>query len=116
MYKYKAKVERIVVGDTFDIIIDLGFKITTHQRIRLQCLDSPEIYNVKKNTEEYKKGMAAQEFAQQGLEANNFEVTIVPEKDTRIFSRYIAIVWLSENYVSLNKELVDKDFAKAVHY
>jgi micrococcal nuclease len=32
MYHYKAKVERVVDGDTIDVVIDLGFKITTNQR------------------------------------------------------------------------------------
>ena len=62
MYHYKAKVENIVDGDTMDVVIDLGFKVTTFQRIRLAKIDTPETYSVKKNSEEYKKGMAAKEY------------------------------------------------------
>lgn len=116
MYKYKAKIERVVDGDTFDIVVDLGFKITTHQRIRLQGIDTPETYNVKKDSEEYKKGMAAKNFALERIEANNFEAVIETLKDTGKFGRYIATVWLADSQISLNDELVQKGYARVVHY
>ena len=56
MYQYKAEVVRIVDGDTIDVVIDLGFKITTNQRIRFARINTPETYTVKKNSEEYQKG------------------------------------------------------------
>ncbi len=42
MYKYKAEVYNVVDGDTVDVIVDLGFKIYTKQRIRLAGIDTPE--------------------------------------------------------------------------
>ncbi len=42
MYEYKAKVHRIIDGDTVDVTIDLGFEMTTKQRIRLYGIDTPE--------------------------------------------------------------------------
>lgn len=35
MYKYKAKVLKVIDGDTVDLLIDLGFGISYKQRIRL---------------------------------------------------------------------------------
>ncbi|SVD94525.1 uncharacterized protein METZ01_LOCUS447379, partial [marine metagenome] len=35
MYNYKAKLLRVVDGDTVDAEIDLGFKIFIKERIRL---------------------------------------------------------------------------------
>lgn len=116
MYKYRAKIDRIVDGDTFDIVVDLGFKISTHQRIRLQGINTPETYSVKKDSEEYKKGMEAKNFAVKRVEANNFEALIETEKHTGKYGRYIATVWLDDNPISLNDELVDKGFAKVAHY
>lgn len=116
MYKYKAKIDRIVDGDTMDVIIDLGFKVTTHQRIRLQGINTPETYSVKKNSEEYKKGMAAKNFAVQRIEENNFEALVETEKDTGKYGRYIATVWLADNTTSLNDELVEKGFAEVANY
>ena len=43
MYQYKAKITRIIDGDTVDCDIDLGFKvILAKQRIRLYGIDTPE--------------------------------------------------------------------------
>ena len=43
MYIYRAKCVRVVDGDTVDLIIDLGFRMTTYQRIRLLGVDTPEL-------------------------------------------------------------------------
>lgn len=42
MYTYKAQVLNVVDGDTIDVIIDLGFKLTMQQRLRLARVDTPE--------------------------------------------------------------------------
>ena len=42
MFTYRAKVYNVVDGDTIDVEIDLGFKIYTRQRIRLNRIDTPE--------------------------------------------------------------------------
>lgn len=39
---YPAKIRRVIDGDTIDLVIDLGFRITTVQRIRLIDVDTPE--------------------------------------------------------------------------
>ncbi|MBT3382670.1 MAG: hypothetical protein HN778_06450 [Prolixibacteraceae bacterium] len=116
MYKYKATIERIVDGDTIDVVIDLGFKITTNQRIRLKGINTPETYNVKKNSEEYKKGMEAKNFVVKRIEDNNNEVIVETNKDTGKYGRYIGTIWLADNETSLNDELVDKGFAVVANY
>lgn len=35
MHQYRATVDRWVDGDTVDMVVDLGFRMTTHQRFRL---------------------------------------------------------------------------------
>ena len=42
MYQYSATVYNVVDGDTIDVVVDLGFKITTKQRLRLNGIDTPE--------------------------------------------------------------------------
>ena len=42
MYRYNAKVTRVVDGDTVDAEIDLGFDITIKKRIRLAEINAPE--------------------------------------------------------------------------
>lgn len=41
-YARKAKLNRVVDGDTVDLDVDLGYSITTKQRFRLLGIDTPE--------------------------------------------------------------------------
>lgn len=116
MYTYHANVDRVIDGDTIDLVIDLGFKITTFQRIRLRGINTPETYNVKKESEEYKKGMAAKNFVVKRLEENSFKVIVETDKDVGKFGRYIGVIRLADNTVSLNDELVEKGFAVYAEY
>lgn len=43
MYVYRARCTYVVDGDTVDLLIDVGFKMTTHQRIRLVGVDTYEL-------------------------------------------------------------------------
>ncbi|TNF45113.1 MAG: hypothetical protein EP310_02190 [Bacteroidetes bacterium] len=116
MYQYKAKVEKVVDGDTIDVVIDLGFKITTFQRIRMARIDTPETYNVKRDSEEYQDGIVSKQYVEQRLSANNNEIKLETEKVPEKYGRYIGTIWLADSTTSLNDELVEKGLAKYVNY
>ena len=41
-FVYRAELDRVVDGDTFDCILDLGFDVKLHkQRVRLAGIDTP---------------------------------------------------------------------------
>lgn len=42
MYEYKAKLIKVVDGDTVDAMIDCGFSVYRKERIRLLGIDAPE--------------------------------------------------------------------------
>lgn len=42
MYEYKAKVDRVIDGDTVDFIVDLGFHVNIKIRCRLERVNTPE--------------------------------------------------------------------------
>lgn len=42
MYEYKARVDRVIDGDTVDFIVDLGFHVYIKIRGRLLGVDTPE--------------------------------------------------------------------------
>ena len=42
-YQYAAEIKRILDGDTFDMIVDLGFKTYQEIRVRLHDFDCAEI-------------------------------------------------------------------------
>ena len=42
MYTYKAKLVKVVDGDTIDVTIDLGFDVSVKKRVRFQGITAPE--------------------------------------------------------------------------
>ena len=42
MYEYSCTVDRVVDGDTCDVVLDLGFDILYRCRVRLYGIDTPE--------------------------------------------------------------------------
>jgi len=43
MWTYQATVAHVVDGDTFDLIVDVGFHVSVTERFRLARVDTPEI-------------------------------------------------------------------------
>jgi len=59
-FVYRATLDRVVDGDTFDCILDLGFDVKLHkQRVRLHGIDTPE--SRTRDLAEKKLGLAAKE-------------------------------------------------------
>lgn len=114
MYKYKAELDKVVDGDTLDLIIDVGFKMTTNQRIRLAHVDTPETWRVKHTSEEYKKGMEAKRYVEKRLADNQNKMEIETYKATGKYGRYLGVIWLEDSDISLNEELVQRGHAKKV--
>ena len=57
-FVYEAELDRVVDGDTIDVILDLGFNVKLHkQRCRLAGIDTPE--SRTRDLEEKKLGLAA---------------------------------------------------------
>jgi micrococcal nuclease len=116
MYNYTAKLDRVVDGDTMDVVIDMGFKITTNQRIRLAYIDTPETFRQKHDSDEYKAGMAAKEFVIKRLAENQNTFMLDTLKATGKYGRYIGIIKLADSNKTLNDELVETGHAKRVNY
>jgi len=109
MYNYKAKVLRVIDGDTIDILIDLGWKIQIKDRIRFLGVDTPETRT--RDKEEKKRGLEAKKYVIDKIEGK--EIEIHTEKAGK-FGRYLATVYYLEGKkkINLNKELVKKGLGK----
>ena len=66
-YIYKAKLERVVDGDTIDALIDVGFDIWIKKRIRYKGIDTWE--SRTKDLNEKKLGLAAKDRNKELLES-----------------------------------------------
>ena len=66
-YIYKAKLERVIDGDTVDALIDLGFDTWVKKRIRYKGIDTWE--SRTKDLDEKKLGLAAKDRNKELLES-----------------------------------------------
>jgi micrococcal nuclease len=110
VYLYNAEVKKIVDGDTFDVVIDLGFDTLRKGRVRLYGVNTPESRTT--NLEEKKMGLAAKEFTDQWITAAGHKIKIetILDKNEK-YGRILARVW-NETGESLNEAIVKSGLAR----
>ena len=108
MYKYGAKLLRVVDGDTADVMIDLGFDTWVKARLRLKGVDTWE--KRTRNKEEKVKGIAASAFTKEHLERNegNF---IIQSYGKGKYGRVLAEIFIDGEDKSLNQLLIENGHA-----
>jgi micrococcal nuclease len=115
MYEYRAKVKRVVDGDTLDLEVDLGFTVKVDIRARLFGIDAPEMHGVRHDSEEYQKGVAAKDAIEDWLISENPTVIVKSFDGAAIgqgkYGRWLVEVWDSDGggddpEECLNKHLV----------
>jgi micrococcal nuclease len=109
MYQYKAKVIKIIDGDTVDVDIDLGFSVTlAKQRIRLYGIDTPE--SRTRDKEEKVRGLLSKEFVISKSPVGSY-ITLVSHGKGK-FGRILGEIYEADNdLVSINQQLCDKAYA-----
>jgi len=112
MYEYKARVVRVVDGDTLELEIDLGFSVFTRIKARLARVDTPEVYGVKKESAEYQAGQLASNYTKEWINNTNSSVTIKTEK-TGKYGRWLAEVYSSDGR-NLSDDLISDGIAKKI--
>jgi hypothetical protein len=85
-YTYHAWVSRVLDGDTFEAVVDLGFGITTTQTLRLRGVDAPEIVT--------KDGQEAKQFVE-GLLQPGTPVFIKTSRSDK-YDRYLVDVFVAD--------------------
>lgn len=108
-YIYRAKLNRVIDGDTYVLDVDLGFQITAAITVRLRGVNSPEMSDGT-------KGSTARYGAVALLTGR--ELLVETFHDRRSFARWVADVWLQmageKELVSLAERLVLEGFAVKV--
>lgn len=110
VYYYNAEIKKVIDGDTFDIVIDLGFDILRKARVRLYGVNTPE--SRTKNLEEKKMGLAAKEFTDQWLTStgNKVKIETILDKNEK-YGRILAKVW-DQTGKCLNTDIVTSGLAR----
>ena len=95
-YQYYAKLDESKYpqgaydGDTIDLIIDVGFKMTTCQRVRLLGVNTPELRGDSR-----KDGLAWRDMTRQWLKDSQYKSSeewhlVVTTSKSDAFGRYLA--------------------------
>lgn len=109
MYEYKANVTKITDGDTIRVEVKLGFGATLLIKVRVNGIDTPEIFRPRNEAE-----------LQHGREAKKFLEDTILGKTVRIktykmsFDRYVADVFVEDK--NLAEILKEEGFEKKETY
>ena len=104
LFHYKATVERVVDGDTIDVVLDLGFDISYRGRIRFQGINAPE--SRTRDAVEKQAGLAAKRYVEDWINGHEQRVIIQTSLDDRgKFGRILGRI-LNDEGECLNDELV----------
>ena len=107
MYEYKVKeIDRVIDGDTVDLIIDLGFEIFVKKRIRLSGLNAPEVRT--RNKEIKKQGLRSKDYLKVMIYSRK-SLTLLSKKIGK-YGRVIGEIF-DEEGKSLNEMMIDGGFA-----
>ena len=110
MYEYSCTVDRVVDGDTIDVILDLGFDILYRTRVRLYGIDTPE--SRTRDKDEKVRGKLASAFLQEAIDNGSKVIIETKLKDSKgKFGRVLGNVIVDG--ININQQMVDNYLAVA---
>ena len=110
MYEYACKVERVVDGDTVDVVLNLGFDIMYKSRVRLYGIDTPE--SRTRNLDEKARGKMASAFLKNAIDTGEKVVIQTKLKDSRgKFGRVLGNIIVDG--ININQLMIDNYHAAA---
>mgnify|MGYP003677219175 FL=1 len=110
MYEYACKVERVVDGDTVDVVLNLGFDIMYKSRVRLYGIDTPE--SRTRNLDEKARGKMAGAFLKNEIDSGKKVVIQTKLKDSRgKFGRVLGNIIVDG--ININQLMIDNYHAAA---
>jgi len=113
-YIYRAKLERVVDGDTIDALIDVGFDIWVKKRIRYKGIDTWE--SRTRNLDEKKKGLAAKDRNKELLEEISSKPGYFRLKSYGVgkYGRVLGEIFIldsKDNPININETLIKEGHA-----
>ena len=121
MYKYNAKLDRVVDGDTVDALVDLGFDTWKKVRIRMMGMNAPE--SRTRDLEEKARGLAAKERLVEILLLENEGEFILQSHGVGKYGRCLGEIYVENTYndnpnlpeISVNRILINEGHAVEYH-
>ena len=116
-YNFRVtEIKKVVDGDTIDVVIDLGFDIYKHERVRIAGIDTPE--KRTRDLEEKALGIDATNWMKGTLEDTingDEELTIRTELKGGMgkYGRLLGWLYIGDSNFSLNEEMIGEGYAWA---
>ena len=117
MYEYRAKLIKVVDGDTVDVDIDLGFGVwLKDERVRIMGIDTPE----SRTRDQVEKlfGLAAKKRVQELLEKNVVLKTFAAKDGEDMkgkFGRILGDFYIESEGKLLTEVMIDEGHAVPYH-
>ena len=112
MYQYVATVKHIVDGDTVDMLVDLGFNVSTLVRFRLEGINAPEMTGGAREL-----GKAARGHLDALLASAQLGLIRVDSKGRDKYGRWIAQLQYADgasgNIINVSDRMIADGFAIA---
>ena len=114
-YNFRVtEITKVVDGDTIDVVIDLGFDIYKHERVRIAGIDTPE--KRTRDLAEKKLGIDATNWMKATLEDTingEHELTIRTELKGGVgkYGRLLGWLYVGDEEKSLNEQMIDEGYA-----
>ena len=107
MYEYKAKLVRILDGDTIDAKIDLGFDVWVKKRIRFLGINAPETRT--RDLEEKQAGLKAKSRVEALFDASD-GVFVLKSHGVGKYGRVLGEIFIDK--VNINNLLIEEGLAR----
>ena len=109
MQKYKAKLIRVIDGDTIDAEIEVGFDVFVRKRIRLWGINAPETRSTDKD--EVRHGNNALRRLAEILALSSGEFELITHGNGK-YGRCLGEIFVKEHPESVNQVLINEGLAK----
>ena len=111
-YNFRVKqITKVVDGDTFDCILDLGFDVLLEGRVRMLGIDTPE--SRTRDLEEKAYGLLAKDWLYENIKGEEIIVQTVVDNEKGKFGRILGTVLVDG--VDINAKMITEGHATAYH-
>lgn len=113
MHTYKAKIMHVIDGNTFEAVVDLGFKIYKKAVLKIYDIETADIFNPSCEAE-LKHGLETKKFIEEI--ALNKEVLIKISKEEDYIADVVLDVDRKGLPITLTNVLKENGFEKRLEY
>lgn len=110
-FTYQARLDRVVDGDTVDLIVDLGFRARYEARCRVSGVDTAEIYGVSHDSDEYALGLEHTRWVMEWFsdhdDDSKWPFVLDTEEDAGKYGRWPARIIAKADGAALNDDLIE---------